>query len=298
MTVGFGLIAAIVTLGLGILAAQSTEFLDFDNGLNALPSNVLQVDSEVLPNCQDYPACDHHSDVVYTAYFREWFVQPTDRFELWVVLLMTNPVVDVVESVVLLTHVSEWTSAAQHNNTVLSTGPASPSAPRPVCGACVHVLAIGLALRALVVMVAVIYNWYYFDTTIEPHLPEHLREQLQCLNRQVWWWWGQQIVCAVLWQLGMAVYQANLLRCYCTASVAARWYGVALFFSFVPGIAVMPVSEWLLLQSSCNVLDAANAQLFLLAPLVGGIVLSCIVVVAMVYLVVDCARAHTNTELC
>ena len=121
---GLGYLVAFVTVGLGVLATQSTEFMDFENGLNALPSNVLQANSEVLPNCQDYPACKQPaSDSVYTSYFRKWFIQPTDRFELWVTLLMVNPVVDVVESVVLLTHVPEWTSLTQHNNSNSTSKP-------------------------------------------------------------------------------------------------------------------------------------------------------------------------------
>ncbi len=280
---GLGYLVAFVTVGLGVLATQSTEFMDFENGLNALPSNVLQANSEVLPNCQDYPACKQPaSDSVYTSYFRKWFIQPTDRFELWVTLLMVNPVVDVVESVVLLTHVPEWTSLTQHNN----SNSTSTSGPRPACGACVCVLAIGLLVRAVLVVVSIIYFVTCFDWTIEEYLPAEMKWKMIHMQERLLWLVVPQTVCAVLWQLGMSVYQGNLLWSYCTASVAAGWYGVALFFSFVPGVAVMPISEWLLQQSSCNVLDAADAQLFLLAPLVAGTILSCIVVVAMVCFVV------------
>lgn len=299
---GLGCLVAFVTFGLGVLATQSTEFMDFENGLNALPSNVLQVNSEVLPNCQDYPACKHQPafDFVYTSYFRKWFIQPTDRFELWVTLLMANPVVDVVESVVLLTHVPEWTSLTQHNNaappTAANSNSTSTSGLHPVCGPCVCVLAIGLLVRAVLVVVSIIFFVACFDWTMEAYLPDEMKWEMVHMQKRLWWLVVQQTVCAMLWQLVMSVYQGNLLWSYCTASVAAGWYGVALFFSFVPGVAVMPISEWLLQQSSCNVLDAANAQLFLLGPLVAGIILSCIVVVAMVCFVVRSMHSVTPTS--
>lgn len=294
------LLAVVVgTLGLGILAGISTNFLDFEDGLNAVSSNVLQVNNEVLPNCQAYGACCnpdvkpyklcHDGSYYYTTYFREWFVQPTDRFELWVALLMANPIVDIVESATLFSHLPEWTRAARSNDTAAADHIQDPTSPNMVCEACVQALAVGLAARAVVMVISTIFVLTFNkDLCRASPIVDSEMHKLECVAIVgMWCWVGLQAVCAVMWLLGVSIYQGNILQSYCTSSVEPQWYGVALFFSFVPGVAVMPLVTWSLQHTACTVLHAVNAHIFFPVPLVVSVVMNVSSLVVLVMLVWD-----------